>query len=57
MDVFVKDWNGQPIEGSVWPGITVFPDFLNQTGTAPYWLAQISAFHSVAPFDGLWIGM
>ncbi|XP_031575111.1 lysosomal alpha-glucosidase-like [Actinia tenebrosa] len=56
MGVFVNSTNGGPIVGKVWPGNTVFPDFLNPA-SLDYWKTQISEFHQVVPFDGLWIDM
>ena len=38
----------------VWPGETVFVDFFH-TGAFNYWLNFVSLFHSILPFDGLWI--
>ncbi|XP_022103478.1 lysosomal alpha-glucosidase-like isoform X2 [Acanthaster planci] len=55
-DVFIKDSNGKPIVGRVWPGSTVFPDFFNNK-TKSWWLDQIRDFHGKVPFDGLWIDM
>ncbi|EDO41811.1 predicted protein [Nematostella vectensis] len=56
MGVFVNASNGGPIVGQVWPGNTVYPDFFNPS-TQSYWTKQISQFHDVVPFDGLWIDM
>eukprot|EP01112_Ceratiomyxa_fruticulosa_P012496 TRINITY_DN3460_c0_g1_i1.p1 TRINITY_DN3460_c0_g1~~TRINITY_DN3460_c0_g1_i1.p1 ORF type:complete len:854 (+),score=189.03 TRINITY_DN3460_c0_g1_i1:554-3115(+) len=57
-DIFIKSADGKtPIVGEVWPGYTVFPDFLNPN-TEDYWYDQISNFHKTGPqFDGLWIDM
>jgi alpha-glucosidase (family GH31 glycosyl hydrolase) len=40
----------------VWPGPTHFPDFLNPA-TPAWWAGQLSAFHPVAPYDGIWLDM
>ena len=37
-----------------WPGETVFVDFFHPSALN-YWLNFVSLFHSILPFDGLWI--
>ncbi|VVC33074.1 Hypothetical protein CINCED_3A013653 [Cinara cedri] len=56
--IFIKNASGLPLEGQVWNinGGTVFPDFTNPK-SVNYWINQISNFHTVLPFDGLWIDM
>lgn len=54
MDVFVKDANGQPLVGKVWPGLTVYPDFFHPNAQT-YWTEQIGNFQKQIKFDGLWI--
>ena len=39
-DVFLKDKNGKPFVGMVWPGFTVFPDFFNPAAFK-YWEKQV----------------
>lgn len=56
MDVFVKDDNGKPLIGKVWPGPTAFPDFFHPNATS-FWLKSAAKFHKILPFDGLWIDM
>jgi len=56
LGVFVKDSNGQPLVGKVWPGLTVYPDFFHPNAQS-YWTEQISNFHKTINFDGLWIDM
>lgn len=46
----------QPVDGVVWPGKVVFPDFTNPA-TSEYWLKQLSNFHNYVKFDGVWIDM
>ncbi|KAL3875953.1 hypothetical protein ACJMK2_033851 [Sinanodonta woodiana] len=55
-NVFVKDFNGSPIVGVVWPGKTVFPDWTHPN-VSDYWFRQASRFHQQIPYDGLWIDM
>ena len=46
----------KPIEGRVWPGKTVFPDFTNPAA-ASYWEKQLKSYHDEVAFDGVWIDM
>eukprot|EP00246_Nothoceros_aenigmaticus_P004860 TRINITY_DN1657_c0_g1_i1.p1 TRINITY_DN1657_c0_g1~~TRINITY_DN1657_c0_g1_i1.p1 ORF type:complete len:909 (+),score=151.26 TRINITY_DN1657_c0_g1_i1:150-2876(+) len=55
-DIFVKNAAGENYLGQVWPGPVYFPDFLNPN-TLPYWTREISDFHKILPYDGLWIDM
>ena len=47
--------------GAVWPGYTVFPDWvgslLNGTGANRWWASEVSAYHDKVRFDGIWIDM
>ena len=56
-DVWVKNADGSPLVGRVWPQDPVFfPDFtLARTHT--WWNQMIKNFHSELQFDGLWIDM
>lgn len=55
--VFIRDASGlAQAEGRVWPGAVYFPDFLHPNASA-YWLDQLTAFHSVLKFDGVWLDM
>ncbi|XP_071921051.1 alpha-glucosidase-like [Coffea arabica] len=54
-DIFIKREN-MPYEGRVWPGEVYFPDFLNPAGGL-FWSNEISEFHKLVSFDGLWIDM
>ncbi|ONK65724.1 uncharacterized protein A4U43_C06F280 [Asparagus officinalis] len=53
--VFLKR-NGTDYEGESWPGKVNYPDFLNPKATK-FWAREISIFHKVIPFDGLWLNM
>eukprot|EP01133_Synstelium_polycarpum_P007838 gene7838-9198_t len=47
---------GEPLEGSVWPGPVIFPDFLHPNAQN-YWTDELSAFYDMVAFDGIWIDM
>lgn len=55
-DVFLKNPDGSLYIGAVWPGYTVFPDFLADNITS-YWNDQFSTWHEKIPFDGIWLDM
>lgn len=42
--------------GSVWPGYTVFPDWLTNSAKA-WWKNQVVTYHQNLPIDGVWIDM
>lgn len=42
--------------GSVWPGYTVFPDWLG-SGAGPWWTNEMVTWHDQVAFDGAWIDM
>nr|XP_054599664.1 lysosomal alpha-glucosidase isoform X2 [Nothobranchius furzeri] len=54
--VFMKDAEGKPLIGKVWPGQTAFPDFSDEV-THEWWFDNLRKFHEKVPFDGLWIDM
>ena len=56
MDIFIKDINGDPYLGQVWPGPVYYPDFLHPKAEE-YWYAQFEAFYNQVPVDGAWIDM
>ncbi|KAK6843658.1 Alpha-glucosidase [Apiospora arundinis] len=59
MDVFLKTPNAEYFRGVVWPGVTVFPDWLHPNASA-YWDEQIrDAFNPQTgiDIDGIWIDM
>jgi alpha-D-xyloside xylohydrolase len=55
-DVYLKNDNGEPYLGQVWPGPVVYPDFLNPDATR-WWTNEVRLFHDQLPFDGMWIDM
>lgn len=42
--------------GTVWPGYTVFPDWLS-SGAVKWWVDEMVTWHSKVAFDGAWIDM
>lgn len=56
LDLYMKDIQGNPYLGQVWPGPTNFPDFFNPKST-DYWTTQLQQFHDLVPVDGIWIDM
>ncbi|MCY0878463.1 MAG: alpha-glucosidase [Firmicutes bacterium] len=54
-DIFLRYANGRDFESRVWPGLCVFPDFLNPEGRA-WWADQVAAWAQQG-LDGLWIDM
>jgi len=55
-NLYIRAADGSPFQGCVWPGATIFPDFLNNA-TTPYWQNQIESFLQLVDVDGLWIDM
>ena len=43
--------------GEVWPGYTVFPDWLNYGAAQQWWINEMTTYHSKVAFDGAWIDM
>lgn len=55
MDVWVKNANGEPVAGKVWPEDACrFPDY-SRSSTKSWWTTLIKEFHDVLEYDGLWI--
>ena len=42
--------------GEVWPGYTVFPDWIGD-GAGSWWTNEVSMWHDNIYFDGIWIDM
>ncbi|XP_077987273.1 sucrase-isomaltase, intestinal-like [Glandiceps talaboti] len=57
LGVYVNHSDGKtPIEGEVWPGVTVFPDYTNPV-TEQWWKTWCKNSYNILPYDGLWIDM
>lgn len=60
-DAFIMNPDGSLYIGAVWPGYTVFPDWigaaLNGTGTVSWWTDEFVRYFKKVAFDGIWIDM
>ncbi|KAK3899465.1 exo-beta-1,3-glucanase, partial [Staphylotrichum tortipilum] len=60
-DAFMLNPDGSVYYGAVWPGYTVFPDWvgavLNGTGAIDWWVDELSRWFKKVAFDGIWIDM
>ena len=52
---FLLNPDGSLYIGDVWPGYTVFPDWLG--GAADWWTKEIAMYHTKVAFAGIWIDM
>ncbi|KAI4600948.1 hypothetical protein KJ359_013111 [Pestalotiopsis sp. 9143b] len=60
-DAFMLNPDGSLYVGAVWPGYTVFPDWIgsvfNGTGANKWWISEFTTWHDKVKFDGIWIDM
>lgn len=60
-DAFVLNPDGSLYVGAVWPGYTVFPDWvgavLSNSSTFQWWAQEIKNYYQKVAFDGIWIDM
>ena len=57
LDIFIKsNYTKQPLVGKVWPGKTVFPDFMNPN-VAKFWNSGLNIYQTSINFDGIWLDM
>lgn len=60
-DSFMLNPDGSLYIGEVWPGYTVFPDWigavLNETGAFDWWTNELTNWYQNIKFDGIWIDM
>ncbi|EFQ30814.1 glycosyl hydrolase family 31 [Colletotrichum graminicola M1.001] len=60
-DAFMLNPDGSLYIGAVWPGYTVFPDWvgavLNGSRTFEWWKSELVAWYQKVTFDGIWIDM
>ncbi|KAK1921126.1 glycosyl hydrolases family 31-domain-containing protein [Papiliotrema laurentii] len=56
MDIWIKAPNGEDIQGTVWPGLTVFPDWTHRSASS--WMAEcLDDFRKTVSYDGRWFDM
>ncbi len=55
-DSFLTNPDGSLYIGAVWPGYTVFPDWLSDNANA-WWTNEMVTWHNKVAFDGAWIDM
>ncbi|KAF9731133.1 hypothetical protein PMIN06_008583 [Paraphaeosphaeria minitans] len=53
---FLTNPDGSQYIGAVWPGYTVFPDWLSANGQA-WWVKELVEWYKEVPFSGIWIDM
>ena len=53
---FMTNPDGSLYIGDVWPGYTVFPDWIGG-GAGKWWASEMTNWHSKIDFDGAWIDM
>ncbi|WQF87535.1 Putative glycoside hydrolase family 31, galactose mutarotase-like domain superfamily [Colletotrichum destructivum] len=60
-DAFMLNPDGSLYIGEVWPGYTVFPDWigavLNGSRTFEWWKTELATWSDKVAFDGIWIDM
>ncbi|PSN67081.1 hypothetical protein BS50DRAFT_600606 [Corynespora cassiicola Philippines] len=54
--VFLRNPDGSQYIGAVWPGYTVFPDWLSPNGIS-WWVNEMVEWHKEVPFSGFWVDM
>jgi alpha-glucosidase len=54
--VFMTNPDGSQYIGAVWPGYTVFPDWMSSMG-ASWWINEMMEWYKEVPFSGFWLDM
>jgi alpha-glucosidase len=61
VNAFMLNPDGSQYIGTVWPGYTVFPDWIGAVlaggGAFDWWTAELAMWHQNISFDGIWIDM
>lgn len=53
---FLSNPDGSQYIGAVWPGYTVFPDWLSPSGQS-WWVNEMVDWYKEVPYSGFWIDM
>ncbi|KAL2812415.1 glycosyl hydrolases family 31-domain-containing protein [Aspergillus granulosus] len=53
---FLTNPDGSLYVGDVWPGFTVFPDWLSE-GAEQWWIDEMVLYHQKTAYDGAWVDM
>jgi len=56
LDLWIKNAQGTPLHGKVWPGAVYFPDWFHPA-TTKWWLQSAQQAHQKVKFDGVWTDM
>ena len=56
LEAFMTNPDGSLYIGDVWPGYTVFPDWLSP-GAGQWWTNEMTSWHDKVAFDGAWVDM
>ena len=57
LNIFIKsNYTKKPLIGKVWPGKTVFPDFMNPK-VSKFWNFGLNMYQTQVNFDGIWLDM
>ena len=57
LDIFIKsNYTKKPLISKVWPGKTVFPDFMNLK-SSQFWNKGLTNLNQLVNFDGIWLDM
>lgn len=54
--VFLNNPDGSQYIGAVWPGYTVFPDWMSSEGVS-WWVNEMVQWYKQVPFSGIWNDM
>ncbi|CAO2658127.1 Nn.00g073870.m01.CDS01 [Neocucurbitaria sp. VM-36] len=54
--VFLSNPDGSQYIGAVWPGYTVFPDWMSSNGVS-WWVKEMVEWYKEVPFSGFWVDM
>ncbi|KAF6262828.1 glycosyl hydrolases family 31-domain-containing protein [Scenedesmus sp. NREL 46B-D3] len=56
--IWIKDYTGkETFVGQVWPGPSVYPDYMSSAAVGPWLQRKIDRFHKQVPWSGLWLDM